>query len=199
MQISKDDANAPLDYLPSPLAAYVRFVESINYYVGRFAMYLIFVMLGVLLYSSISKTFFFPSLWTLEMAQFAMVAYYMLGGPYSMHLNGHVRMDLLYGDWSPRTKTFVDCFTVLFLMVYLGVLLYGGISSTAYAFEYGERSYSAWRPYMWPIKTTMCIAVFLMLLQASAVLLKDLATLRMPRNDGEHPKQNDSNQQKNGQ
>ncbi|PML81196.1 TRAP transporter small permease subunit [Enterovibrio norvegicus] len=199
MQIPQDDANKMLDYLPSPLAAYVRFVESINYYVGRFAMYLIFVMLGVLVYSSISKTFFFPSLWTLEMAQFAMVAYYMLGGPYSIQLNGHVRMDLLYGDWSPRTKTLVDCFTVLFLMVYLGVLLYGGISSTTYAFEYGERSYSAWRPYMWPIKTTMCIAIFLMILQATAVLLKDLATLRMPSIGKDSSENKEKSHQENNQ
>ncbi|MDD1780893.1 TRAP transporter small permease subunit [Enterovibrio sp. ZSDZ35] len=180
------DSKRPADdgslaYLPSSLAAYVRFVESINYYVGRFAMYLIFVMLGILIYSSITKTFFLPSLWTLEMAQFIMVAYYMLGGPYSMQLNSHVRMDLLYGSWKPRTKTLVDCVTILFLIVYLAVLLYGGLSSTSYALEYGERSYSAWRPYMAPIKVTMCIAIFLMLLQATAVLLKDIARMRAPQ------------------
>ncbi len=159
-------------------------VESINYYVGRFAMYLIFVMLGILVYSSVTKTFFLPSLWTLEMAQFVMVAYYMLGGPYSMQLGGHVRMDLLYGNWSPRTKTLVDSVTVIFLLIYLAVLLYGGISSTTYALEYGERSYSAWRPYMWPVKVTMCIAIFLMILQATAVMLKDFARLRAPEDLG---------------
>ena len=57
---------------------------------------LIFAMLGVLLYSSIMKTFFLPVLWTLEMAQFLMVAYYMLGGGYSMQMDSHVRMDLRY-------------------------------------------------------------------------------------------------------
>jgi len=41
-------------------------------------MYGIFVLMAILLWSSVSKTFFVPSLWTLEMAQFAMVAYYML-------------------------------------------------------------------------------------------------------------------------
>ncbi|OEE57792.1 C4-dicarboxylate ABC transporter [Enterovibrio norvegicus FF-454] len=180
MDSTREEADDTLAYLPSPLAAYVRFVESINYYVGRFAMYLIFLMLGILVYSSITKTFFFPSLWTLEMAQFVMVAYYMLGGPYSMQLNSHVRMDLLYGSWSPRTKTLVDCVTVFFLLFYLGVLLYGGISSTSYALEYSERSYSAWRPYMSPIKITMCVSIFLMILQATAVMLKDIAKLRAP-------------------
>ncbi|MHA1571829.1 MAG: TRAP transporter small permease subunit, partial [Alphaproteobacteria bacterium] len=64
--------------MPGFLRGYVKFVDAVNYRVGRFAMYLLFVMAGILLWSSISKTFFLPSLWTLEMAQFAMVAYYIL-------------------------------------------------------------------------------------------------------------------------
>ena len=164
--------------MPNAIKAYVRGVDAVNRRVGRVAMYLIFAMAAILLWSSVSKTFFVPSLWTLEMAQFAMVAYYLLGGPYSMQLDGHLRMDLLYGAWSPRTRTWVDSFTIVFLLAYLVLLLYGGLSSTQYALEYGERSYSSWRPYMAPIKIVACIGIFLMLLQAFAVLFKDIAKLR---------------------
>ena len=164
--------------LPDLLLKYVRAVDAVNYRVGRVIMYGIFVMAAILLWSSVSKTFFLPSLWTLEMAQFAMVAYYILGGPYSIQLGSNVRMDLFYGNWSDRRKAWFDAFTVLFLIFFLGVLLYGGIASTNYAFEYGERSYSAWRPYMWPIKTLMCIGILLMLLQSISELLKDVAKLR---------------------
>ena len=164
--------------MPVILLRYVRIVDAVNYSVGRVVMYGVFVMAAILLWSSVSKTFFLPSLWTLEMAQFAMVAYYILGGPYSIQLGSNVRMDLFYGNWTLRRKAWFDVFTVLFLIFYLGVLLYGGISSTAYAFEYGERSYSSWRPYMWPIKTLMCIGLALMLLQAVSELLKDVAKLR---------------------
>ena len=160
------------------IKGYVRVVDNVNYRVGRFAMYLIFAMIGVLLYSSITKTFFYPSLWTLEMAQFLMVAYYLLGGGYSMQMGGHVRMDLFYGALPERKKTWFDVITILFLIFYLGVLLYGGISSTSYALQYGERSYSAWRPYMAPIKIIMCIGIFLTMLQAIAYFFKDFAKLR---------------------
>lgn len=164
--------------MPVIFVRFVRLVDALNYRVGRFAMYGIFIMVAILLWSSISKTFFLPSLWTLEMAQFAMVAYYILGGPYSIQLGSNVRMDLFYGNWSPRRKAWFDSFTVLFLIFYLAVLLHGGISSTSYAIEYGERSYSAWRPYMWPIKSLMCLGLVLMLLQALSELLKDIARLR---------------------
>jgi len=135
-------------------------------------------MVAILLWSSISKTFFLPSLWTLEVAQFSMVAYYILGGPYSIQLGSNVRMDLFYGNWSLRKKAGFDACTVVFLIFYLGVLLYGGIESTRYAIEYGERSYSAWRPYMWPIKVITCIGIVLMLLQAISELFKDIARIK---------------------
>ena len=164
--------------MPNAIRTYVRRVDAVNRRVGRFAMYLVFVMAAILVWSSVSKTFFLPSLWTLELAQFTMVAYYLLGGAYSMQLDNHVRMDLVYGTWSPRTRAWVDSFTIVFLLAYLVLLLYGGFSSTQYALEYGERSYSSWRPYMAPIKIVACIGILLMLLQAFAVLFKDIAKLR---------------------
>ncbi len=164
--------------MPEAVKIYVRFVDAMNRRIGRFAMYLIFAMMGILLYSSISKTFFDPSLWTLEMAQFTMVAYYLLGGGYSMQLGAHVRMDLVYGAWSDKTKAGVDAFTVFFLIFYLVILLYGGIGSTEYSLRYGERSPTAWRPRMAPIKIIMIIGIFMMLLQAIAMFFKDLAKYR---------------------
>jgi TRAP-type mannitol/chloroaromatic compound transport system permease small subunit len=141
-------------------------------------MYGLFVIFGVLLWSSISKTFFLPSLWTLEIAQFAMVAYYILGGPFSLQIGANVRMDLFYGGWTDRKKAWFDAFSILLLIFYLGVLLYGAIDSTTYSLQYNERSPTAWRPLLWPIKIIMCAGIFLMLLQAISEFFKDIAKLK---------------------
>ncbi len=141
-------------------------------------MYGLFVIFGVLLWSSISKTFFLPSLWTLEIAQFAMVAYYILGGPFSLQIGATVRMDLFYGGWTDRKKAWFDAFSILLLIFYLGVLLYGAIDSTTYSLQYNERSPTAWRPLLWPIKIIMCVGIFLMLLQAISEFFKDIAKLK---------------------
>lgn len=190
-------------------ACYVRIVDAVNRRIGRVMMYGIFVMVAILLWSSISKTFFLPSRWTLEVAQFAMVAYYILGGPYSIQLGANVRMDLFYGEWTDKRKAEVDAITVFFLITYLGVLLYGAFDSTAYSlgkpykmesFEFFkslfigfftggidgvqevvgrlERSATAWRPVLWPIKVTMIIGIILMLLQAISELIKDIAKIK---------------------
>ncbi len=170
--------------MPAWTLAFVKIVEAVNYRIGRFAMYLLFVLMGILLWSSITKIGrdvglpINPSLWTLEMAQFVMVAYYVLGGPYSMQLGSHVRMDLLYADWSPVRKAWFDAFTIVMVLVFLFVLLWGAVDSTVYSLQYGERNPSAWRPYLWPIKVIMCLGFTLMLLQSVAMFIRDIAAIR---------------------
>ncbi|WP_422378060.1 TRAP transporter small permease subunit [Roseibium sp.] len=187
---------------------YIRIVDGFNRGLGKIIMWGVFVMAAILLWSSISKTFFNPSLWTLEIAQFAMVAYYVLGGPYSIQMGSNVRMDLFYAEWSVKKKAWFDAFTVLLLIFYLCVLLYGALNSTAYSLGYFgkdslsfwwdlfvafvtggpsaaseklgfiERSPTAWRPYLWPVKVIMIIGFFLMLLQTVSELLKDIARIK---------------------
>lgn len=157
----------------------MRWIEAVNRIVGRAAMYLIVVMIAVLLYSAVMRTGFNrPPMWTVEVAQFLLVAYYLLGGAYSMQLDAHVRMDLIYGRWSPRKRAFADTITSVALVTYLVVLLLGGLSSTTYALEYGQRASSAWRPMLAPIKIVMTLGIFLMLLQTAAIFARDLARVR---------------------
>lgn len=164
--------------MPKTIRIYVRSVDAITRFVGRCTMYLIFAIIGVLFYSIFSKSLADPAIWTLEMAQFLMVAYFMLGGAYALQQGDHVRMDLFYSRWPAKARAWVDLATVGLLMVYLGFLLYGGLSSTWYALEYNETSYSAWSPQMAPIKVVMCLGTLLMLLQVLATFFKDLAVAR---------------------
>ena len=162
--------------MPKAVKKFVHAVDAINKVVGTFAMYLVFMMIAILLYEPIARNIFGKSsIWAVEMAQFTMAAYYLLGGGFSMMLKGHVRMDLLYGQWSDKRKAFVDAITCLFLIFYLVFLLVGAYSSIEYAVMYGQRNRSAWAPLMAPIKIIMGTGVLLMLLQALATFFKDLA------------------------
>jgi len=181
------------------MRGYIKAIDTFNGGIGRLMTYGIFVMMGILLWSIISKFGDKPSLWTLEAAQFAMVAYFILGGPYAVQMGSHVRMDLFYDNWSLRRKAITDAITVICLIVYLVVLLWGALGSTAYALGYFgsdsvgfffglitgaeepgvlERSRTIWRPYLWPIKAVLCIGILMMLMQALSELFKDILRLR---------------------
>jgi len=119
-----------------------------------------------------------PIVWGMEMAQFMLAAYYIVGGAYSLQLDDHVRMDLLYSRLSEKGKARLDAFTSFFLVFYLVCLLIGSISSAKYAIETNERQFSMWNPSMIPIKIIMVCGIVLMLLQAVSLFFKDYAKAR---------------------
>ena len=138
-------------------------------------MYLVFVMMAILILSFVTRNIInFPLLWIIEMAQFTMTAYYLLGGGYSMLTDDHVRMDLFYSKLSERNKARMDAFTSVFLVFYLLILLYGSITSLIYTLETNQRLFTAWAPYVWPIKVLMLLGILLMLLQSISMFFKDI-------------------------
>ena len=165
--------------MPKWIKVYVKYVDAINRLVGRGVLYLVFVMMGILLYSAISRYCFdSPVIWGVEMAQFTMVIYYILGGGFALLTNSHVRMDVFYGRWKWRKQAGMDVVTSFFLIVYLALLFYGCLSSTWYSIEFDQHNNSAWAPALAPIKIIMGIGIFLTLLQAFSEFFKALARSR---------------------
>ena len=165
--------------MPPIIVKYVKWVDFVSTRFGRLAMYGIFLMIATLLLGAVTRNILnIPLSWTVEMAQFTMTAYYILGGAYSVQLNSHVRMDLLYDRCSDRTRAKIDTWTNFFLLFYLVCLLVGSISSTIYAIEYDQRKFSQWNPSMVPIKIIMVFGIILMLLQTLSTLFKDIAKSR---------------------
>ena len=165
--------------MPKLISNYVKFIDGITDITGRVTMYLVFVMMFILVLSFVTRNIVnFPLIWIIEMAQFIMTAYYLMGGAYSMKENQHVRMDLVYGNLSEKNKARMDLFTSSFLIFYLVVLLIGSYSSLIYTIETKQKLFTAWAPYVWPIKTIMSAGILLMLLQSFSVLFKDFARVK---------------------
>ena len=162
--------------MPSIIKYYVNTIDYISLKTGRATMYLVFVMMFILILSFVTRNIInIPLIWIIEMAQFVMTGYYLLGGGYSMLTDDHVRMDLIYSKLKDKTKALLDSLTSVFLIFYLMVLLIGSISSLTYTLETNQRLFTAWAPYVWPIKSIMTFGILLMLLQSIAIFFKDIA------------------------
>ncbi len=165
--------------MPKIIQSYVNFIDMICERVGRFVMYWVFFMMFLLILSFVTRNIInFPLMWIIEMAQFTITAYYLLGGGYSMITDDHVRMDLFYGKLSEKGKAKMDAFTSVFLIFYLVILFYGSISSLEYTIQTKQRLFTAWAPYVWRIKSLMLFGILLMLLQAISMLFKNLAKVK---------------------
>ena len=162
--------------MPKIIKYYINLIDYISLKTGRATMYLVFVMMFILILSFVTRNIInIPLIWIIEMAQFVMTGYYLLGGGYSMLTDDHVRMDLIYSKLKDKTKALLDSLTSVFLVFYLVVLFYGSISSLTYTIETNQRLFTAWAPYVWPIKSIMTFGIGLMLLQSIAIFFKDIA------------------------
>ena len=165
--------------MPKFISLYINIVDFLCEKVGRFVMYWVFFMMFLLILSFVTRNIInIPLMWIIEMAQFTITAYYLLGGGYSMLTNDHVRMDLFYGKLSKRGKAKMDIFTSFFLIFFLAILFFGSITSLIYTIETKQKLFTAWAPYVWPIKSLMLLGILLMLLQAFSTLFKDIANLK---------------------
>lgn len=171
--------SAPARRMPAPIRLYVRWVDAVSGGIGLIAMYLVFLMIGVLLLDAVTRNLIrMPQHWPIEFAQFTLAAYYFGGGAYSLREGAHVRMDLLYARFGVRGRALMDMVTSLCMLFYLGVLLWGGISSLEYSIEIDQRLFSMWNPSVIPIKMFMVAAIVLMILQGVSLVFKDFAAWR---------------------
>ncbi len=165
--------------MPNAVRTYVRVVDRLSDWVGIVAMYLIFLMIAVLLLDAVTRNVIdIPLHWCIEFTQFTLAAYYFMGGAMTLKNESHVRMDLFYERLSPRGKARLDAVTILCLLFYLCVLLWGSVSSLEYAIQTNEKRFSMWNPSMIPIKALMVACIVLMILQSLSILAKTVGFLK---------------------
>jgi TRAP-type C4-dicarboxylate transport system permease small subunit len=171
-----DDGKIVKKKMPRAIRTYVRVMDRVGYVVGIVAMVQAFTLMLLLVESSFARLVVGAShVWSVEMAQFVMSGYYLLGGALSEQDDYHVRMDLWYGRFSPRAKAIIDCFSSPMLLFYLLFMFVGAIESSSWAVANNQVNYSPWAPPMAPIKIIMAIGIGLMFFQTVAVFFRDLA------------------------
>ena len=174
--------------MPKPLVIYVMAIESFvrRMWSGlRWATIAIIVILAYAVF--VRHGLGTPSMVAYELAMFTMTAGFILaGGPLLLH-DEHVRMDAFYTRWSPRKRAIMDVATFA-LFIYIFIMAITAVDSTMSSFAAGQHTKSIWGPPLWPLKACIAAGCIVLLLQAVANLIRDIATIRgKPIARGEHP------------
>jgi TRAP-type mannitol/chloroaromatic compound transport system permease small subunit len=155
----------------------IRFLDSISIWSGRIVGWLIFPMVGSLVYEVIARYFFdAPTIWAYDMTYMLYGAFFMLGSAFTLQRKGHIRTDSLYGKWSPRRQGTVDavCYLLFFFPALIAFLVVGW-DFFAISWQRAERVVtSPWMPAIYPLKLVIPLATLLLLLQGVSELLKSL-------------------------
>jgi TRAP-type mannitol/chloroaromatic compound transport system permease small subunit len=125
-----------------------------------------------------------PHDWALD-AQIQMYGtLFMLAGAYTLAKNGHVRGDVLYGFFVPRTQAWVDLVLyVLFFLPGIVALTWAGWTFAQESIAIRESTFSATPLPLYPFKFMIPVAGFMLLLQGLVEIVRCIQCIR----DGQWP------------
>lgn len=162
------------------LLRFADFVDRISRFFGMIATVLVLTSCLVSAGNAVSRYVFDASsnAW-LEIQWQMFSGIFLLGAPWVLKLNGHVRVDLVYGAMSPRGKLWIDVFGLIFFLIpscFIMVRL--GLPWFENALLRGEMSSNAGGLLLWPVKALLPLGFALILLQGIAELIRRIAALR---------------------
>jgi TRAP-type mannitol/chloroaromatic compound transport system permease small subunit len=114
----------------------------------------------------------------LEVQWYMFAGMVLLGGPYTLKLNEHVRVDLIYSAVSEHARIWIDIIgCLLFLLPICVILVYFTWPWFVESWRIDETSSNAGGLIRWPVKLLLPVGFALMALQGISELIKRIEAL----------------------
>lgn len=115
-----------------------------------------------------------PTIWVHESSYLLFGMQYMIAGAYGMLYGSHVRVDVIYAKFSPRTQAAISVVTSVFLFLFVLALTFTSWQFFQGSIEIDERSVETWQIHYWPVKGMMFLGGVLITLAGISQLIKDI-------------------------
>ena len=161
------------------LLAFSRLVDRLNEKFGVAANFLVLLACVVSAGNAFSRYLFSVSsnAW-LEVQWYMFAGMVLLGGPYTLNRNEHVRVDLFYGMASERARLWIDLIGgLLFLLPICIILIYFTWDWFVDSWRIGEGSSNPGGLIRWPVKLMLPVGFALMALQGISEIIKRVEAL----------------------
>jgi TRAP-type mannitol/chloroaromatic compound transport system permease small subunit len=120
-----------------------------------------------------------PHDWALDVQIQMYGTLFMLAGAYTLAKNGHVRGDVLYGFFEPRTQAWVDLVLYgLFFLPGIVALTWAGWTFAQESIAIRESTFSATPLPLYPFKFMVPVAGFMLLLQGIVEIVRCVQCIR---------------------
>lgn len=114
----------------------------------------------------------------LEVQWYMFAGMFLLGASYTLRMNGHVRVDIVYANVSHRRRLWIDTLgLILFLMPAMVMLAWMSWPYFLDSWTRMEHSSNAGGLLRWPVKLLMPVGFTLISLQGISELIKRVAAL----------------------
>ena len=156
-------------------------IDRLNSAIGRAAAWAaLYIVLAQFVVVVLRYVFNVGSIWLSETIIYGHAALFMLAAAWTLYAGGHVRVDVFYAEFSPRTKAWIDLLgSALLLLPFMLLLLWFALPYVARSWAILERSREAsGLPLVFLLKTLIPLFAFLMALQGVSQAIRALHVLR---------------------
>jgi TRAP-type mannitol/chloroaromatic compound transport system permease small subunit len=156
-------------------------VDKISTFVGQAFSWLIVALTLMISWEVFSRYVLdAPHAWAFDVMIIMYGTLFMMAGAYTLAKAGHVRGDVLYGFFEPRTQATIDLVLyVVFFIPGVFALTYAGFYYAAESWAITEHSnVTADGPPVYPFKTVIPVAGAFLLLQGFVEIIRCLICLR---------------------
>ena len=160
-------------------------IDSLSAWIGKaFAWCILLLTFAVAYEVFVRYALRDPTSWAFDMSYMMYGSLFMMGGAYTLSRDGHVRGDVLYRLWKPKTQAIVEM-TLYFLFFFPGIIafIYAGTDYAleSWSYNYGTGEVSINSPANVPIsqfKTVLPIAAGFLFLQGVAQVCRCIVCLK---------------------
>jgi TRAP-type mannitol/chloroaromatic compound transport system permease small subunit len=150
-------------------------IDRLSTWIGRFVAWWAVIAVFAYYYEVMGRYVFnSPTNWVHESMFLMFGMQYMLCGAFAYREDQHVRVDVVYANFSPRGKAIADIMTSVFFFIFIVTMLWTGARFAMDAIQVGEHSFTEWGVQYWPVKLTIPVGATLMTLQGLSKLIKDI-------------------------
>jgi TRAP-type mannitol/chloroaromatic compound transport system permease small subunit len=165
----------------TPMQKLLLLVDKVSTFVGHFFSWLI-VGLTLLISWEVFSRYVLnrPHAWAFDAMIMLYGTLFMMAGAYTLAKNGHVRGDVLYGFFAPRTQATIDLVLyVVFFVPGVIALTYAGYYYAAESWAINEHSnITADGPPIYPFKTVIPLAGAVLLVQGIVEIIRCVICLQ---------------------
>lgn len=148
------------------MKSFLRTIDSISLWTGKVCSFLIYFGIAMLVYEVISRYLFgTPTVWAHGYSQRLFGSYFILVGAYTLLMNGHIRVDILYQRFSLRKQAFLDVVNYSLLLIWSFVLIKEGIWFFESSWALRETDEMVLAHPVYPVKFLLLIGAILITLQ----------------------------------
>ena len=165
-----------------------RVIDLITSYIGKGFSVLTLVTIVIMFLSVVQRYFFdYSVVWQQELIGFTHAICFMTVSGYALMKDAHVRVDILYSRFSDRTKSFIEIFGTIILIIPFAVailILSGDFISSSWNIKETSREANG-LAYVYVLKTFIAVFAVTLILQSISTISKNIAEL-VSAQDKEH-------------